>query len=158
VGVLVAAVAAGHAVQSRQDANLWDRGADEQEKVLAAVRHAASGVQARPLTVYSFGAPASISESIPVFSTTYDLDGAARATLDDPSLHAYPVWGDVRLTCGASRVVPAGRRHFDASISAPYGRAVLVDVPTGRTARPIDRAACLRALEGFVPGERLASD
>lgn len=152
---LVAAVAVSYGYQAREDAARWDRGADLQARVLVAVR-AAVATQSTGVTVYTFGAPGSVSFSIPVFSTTYDLDGAARVTLGDRTLHAYPVWGSIRLTCGPRQIVPSGRRRFDASIAAPYGRAILVDVPSGRTARPESREACRRAVARFTPGPAFA--
>jgi hypothetical protein len=102
-----------------------------QKPVLAAIR------ELPPLpdgtTIYTFGHPTEIAPEIYVFAKVYDLGGAARIELGDPTADAFPIASPVQLSCERSRVVPnAVGTHLGPSQGARYGRFLFLDVPRRR--------------------------
>jgi hypothetical protein len=71
------------------------------------------------------GAPALIAPDLPVFVSTWDLQGAVRLRYDDPSLDGFNAYMGFQCTPGAP-TVPAGP-------PARYGSTILVHVPTRQT-------------------------
>ncbi len=167
-------VAVGYTVQVRDDVAAYDRASDIQARVLAFVDHAP-----RPpndSTIYVFDMPGETAQRVPVFYDTWDLNGAVRVTLDNPSLRAYPVFEGSKLVCADGFIYPEilagpysrlddwastgkaqGLRSYAPPVysgdqGAPYGKILFVDANTGATEFVRDRASCESAVAEFEPG------
>jgi hypothetical protein len=117
----------------------WQRSARIQAQVLAALPSPAR----RGTTYYTFGAPIQAAPGVPAFSLPFDLKAALRLREGTHLVAAYPMAGSTAIHCGSEGLYPSGGSYGPAH-GARYGEAVFVDVPSGRTARIVDRAACLR--------------
>ena len=102
-------------------------------------------------TIYTFGAPGFQAPGVPIFAASWDLNGAVKMQFQDGTLSAYPVLPQAKLECApdAVRLVAAG---FERAKRGVYGRAYLVDIPSGRVERPRDAQACARVIGQFAPG------
>jgi hypothetical protein len=107
-------------------------------------------------TILTFGEPGYVAEGVPVFGASWDLNGAVRMQYDRSDLAGYPILPMARLSCGP-RALRIGGAGYELAAPAPYGRAVLVDVPNGHTAQPRTRAACARAVAALRPGPLIGS-
>lgn len=136
------AIGAGYLLELDRHKHEWSRAAAMQEQVLAALRQ---HVPEPPhgATIYTVGHPAHAGTGVPVFAVSWDLDGAAKLALRDPSIAAYPLSARSPLACEEDRVRARGALA-GKSRPAPYGRTLVVDVRTGSVARPGSRAACRR--------------
>jgi hypothetical protein len=79
-----------------------------------------------------------------VFAAPWDLSGALKTALDDPTLRAYPLIPGSTLACAAKGVTARnGNDHFASSRqSGSYGKTFVVDVDAASVVRVSDRAAC----------------
>ncbi len=136
-------VAAGWAVRLVERQGEWERASALQREVLRPLARGAAQLP-RGSTVYSFGHPRFAAPGVPVFATSWDLNGAVRATTGDPTLSAYPLGRHGRLWCEANRPGPTPTIN-NAELLARYGRAFLLDVASGRLLPIASRASC-RAL------------
>jgi hypothetical protein len=146
--LLAVLIGAGYVVEVRHDASLWERAADLQKPVIAAIR------ELPPLpdgtTIYTFGPPTEVAPEIYVFAKVYDLDGAARIELGDPTADAFPIASPVRLSCRRSEVVPSAvGTHFGPEQAARYGRFLFLDVPHRRWTMISSHRLCLAAVPRF---------
>lgn len=102
-------------------------------------------------TIYTFNHPAFLEPGVPVFAATWDLNGAVRLQLGDPSLSAFPAFAGTTFVCRDDALHPEGNGYGPAQGEA-YGRTFFVDVNGGRTARIFDRRSCVDAVASFQPG------
>ena len=137
---LVAVVAFGYLIQVYADQEGWQRSADAQEQVLAAVR---SAVPEPPpdATIYTFGAPSFAAPGIPVFSLAFDLRAALRLEYDEPALSAYPIRGFDVIRCTGDSLHPVGGTYGEVH-GARYGEALFVNVPRRAAVRIDGPAEC----------------
>lgn len=102
-------------------------------------------------TVYAAGYPAYQTLGVPIFSTTWDVNGAIKLQYQDGDLAAFPVLPDMRLVCRREGVTlmlgpdPVGG-------TTPYGSARFLDVPTGRNATPHNPRQCRRQAPRYSAG------
>ena len=143
-------VLTGFVREVRRDMTAWERATGREDRVLAALDRTL-GRPAHGSTIYTFGYAGYQAPGIPVFAVSWDLDGAVKIHWNDPSLEAYPVIGDTRIRCDASRLRPLGR-GWGPRNGASYGRALFVNVPTGRAERINSAAGCRDAVTRFRPG------
>lgn len=101
-------------------------------------------------TVFTANYPAYLNFGVPVFATTWDLNGMVELRYHDPSLAAYPLIEGEGLACGRKGVVLSQAESTIAE--APYGRVRLLDLGQGRNAAPRDRRECLAVVSRYVPG------
>ena len=147
--LLAIGVGAGYIVKVRHDASAWERAADLQRPVLQVLRTLPPLPNAT--VIYTFGHPSQVSPEIYVFAKVYDLDGAARITLHNPSIHAYPISAPVRLVCTQSGIVPNGiGAHIGPGQAARYGHALFVNVLRRRWSFVQSRAQCATSLRTFT--------
>jgi hypothetical protein len=104
-------------------------------------------------TIYTFNQPGYAAPGVPIFASSWDLNGAVKITFHDGSLRAYPVIQGVPVQCGAQSMgVPvSGYRQ------SVYGRSYFVDIASGRVARVTSRHACNALLGSFPPGPVILS-
>ena len=159
--IVTAAIGVGWAVIARSHASAYERSDDGQHRVLITIASVFTDRPPPGTTLYTTGHAAQAAAGVPVFSETWDLDGAVKLLFDDGSLRAFPIVGPARLTCSGERVVPDAPAGSSTAMielgygdeqGAAYGRAVLVDV-TARRLIPIDDHRSCRDAAGVVgPG------
>jgi hypothetical protein len=138
---ICAAIGVGYVVKVADDRSGWERSADIQEQVLAAVHTSIPRSPGRT-TIYTFGAPTFAAPGVPVFSLPFDLKAAVRVRYHDASPAAYPIAERTGIQCGAAALYPTGGTYGPAQ-GAPYGGAVFVDVPAKRAIAIRSRAECV---------------
>ena len=156
-------IGAGFLDRLNEDKQDWREAAREQDRVLAAIEDAL-GTPKPGSTIYTFGHVGQVEPGIPVFSEAWDLLGAVQSKWDDPSLAGYPIVGDTRFACGPSSMFPDRRNggyvnsYYGQEHGDRYGQAYLVDVASGRTARPMSKSECLETVPEFPVGAFYRSD
>jgi hypothetical protein len=138
----------------RDDRELWASAATEQDRVLSAL-HRALPAPPRGSSLLVFGAPGvvtrfgrigheSVNQPVPVFSTWWELDVAAKLSYRRPDLAAYPIWAQQppQLICGAHDVYQLGLDGVRHALA--YGRVFAVDVAASRAVRLDDQGECER--------------
>ncbi len=143
--LLAGTLLAGWSVRVRDDAAQWDRAATRSREVLS-VLDTRLPMLAPGSTVYTVGHRRYEAPGVPVFSSSFDLDGAIKVRRGDASLAAYPLAGALR--CGPSSVAPA-KSPYDRLERARYGRVYVLDVARRRAWPIADRADCRRARAGL---------
>jgi hypothetical protein len=99
-------------------------------------------------TIYTFDQAGYLKAGIPIFASSWDLNGAVKITFHDASLTAYPVIQGVPMQCGAQSVsIPVAGYN-----PSGYGRSYLVDIASGRVARVTSKRSCEALLGTFQPG------
>ena len=151
---VVALIAVGYVVRSRDDVADWDRAARLQMPALTATVRAATMLP-RGSTVFAFGHPGSLRDGIPIFYVDWDLDGALAMETNDRSLHAYPVYESASIVCDTSRVAIT-YIHSDSAAQAGYRSTYFLDVPTRAVRRISSVDDCADALRIFRPGPEYA--
>ena len=102
--------------------------------------------------VYTFGYPGYQTTGVPIFAAAWDLDGALKLQYRTAHVGGYPVVQPSAVRCESSGVVISGGPAFAIPRSTPFGRAILLDVPSGRHVRPRNNRECRRSLPSFIPG------
>jgi hypothetical protein len=155
----IALVATGYLVQIEADKERWWRASELSRRVLQSIRHSVPHPP-KGATIYTFGHPAQFSPGVSVFSATWDLEGALRLTYDDPTLRGYPVYLGTQFWCGARGVYPRssppeydiGTGGYGRAQGASYGKAIFVDVATGRAWTVRNHHQCVVGRTRFRPG------
>lgn len=101
-------------------------------------------------TLFVAGYPAYQAPGVPILSANWDLDGMVELEYDDPSLDAFPVIEGLKVACRPTGVRLAGVGAPEKV--APYGKARLFDLASGRSARPLNRRKCLAVAGEYRPG------
>lgn len=140
-GVVLVAIAAGYAVQGRRHQRQWERAAALQQPVLAPLRAGASRLPPGA-TVFAWGHRRFAAPGVPVFATSWDLNGAIKAVTGDPSLSAFPLGMRRRLLC-RPRVVGPFPTLDKRERRTPYALAFLLRVSDGRIEPIATRGRCL---------------
>lgn len=101
-------------------------------------------------TLFTSNYPAYQTLGVPIFATSWDVNGMVKLQYKDGTLSAYPVLPGLELVC---RVGGVGLLGVGAPpVTAPYGTAVLLDIRTGMHDRPTDRGQCEAVVGGYKPG------
>jgi hypothetical protein len=137
---LSAVVAIGWIRVTHDHQRAWARAAVLQDRVLDRIEQARAGVP-RGGTIYTFGSPIQAAAGVPVFAQSWDLDAAAKLTLHDPGVVAYPVRPTATVRCRPGSVAIHDYR-FGKALPRSYKRLVFLDVRDGRLRRIPDPAAC----------------
>jgi hypothetical protein len=150
--VLAIPVVIGDALAFHADARSWDRAASENRALLSRVE-ALVPAPAPGTMIFTFGTSGYASPSVPIFGGggNNDLLGAVHVAYGTMAVGGFPVLSGMSFACDAAsmRLLDTG----DPS-TAPYGLALLVDVPSGRVMVPRDRDSCVAdttALKPYAP-------
>jgi len=106
--------------------------------------------------VFASGYPMFQTLGVPIFSTTWDLDGMVKLQYRNQTLGAAPLTSGVTISCAAEGAKLVGPGGYESNL-VPYGLVHFVDVPTGRKAAPRTAAECRRAAPRFRPGPEYLS-
>jgi hypothetical protein len=101
-------------------------------------------------TLFTSGYPAYQTLGVAIFAATWDVNGMVKLEYDDGTLSGYPVIPGMELVCGPDGV---GLRGEGAPpVTAPYGRARLLDLASGAHSAPRDRRQCEAVAGRYVAG------
>ena len=95
--------------------------------------------------------PAYQTLGVPIFSARWDLNGMVKLRYGNGSLAAIPRTETLDFTC-LRRGIAVEEEGADTGIRAAYGKAMLVDVGTGRRSVPRNQRECRRVEAEFPPG------
>lgn len=101
-------------------------------------------------TLFTTNFPANQTLGVPIFSTTWDVDGLVKLEYRNGSLRAFPMLQGARFVCEAGGIRLTGPGEPDDVV--PYGTARLLDVTSGGNANPRNRRECLAWTPSFAPG------
>jgi hypothetical protein len=102
------------------------------------------------VTLFTSDYPANQTLGVPIFSSSWDVNGMVKLQYKDGTLSAYPVLPGLTLVCRETGIGLQGPGAPIVNVS--YGKALLLDVHTGGHARPIDRRECNSTVGGYTPG------
>ncbi len=139
--LLAGTLLASWSLRVADDAAQWDRAALRSREILS-VLDAELPSLPPGATVFTDGHRRYEAPGVPVFSSSFDLDGAVKVRRGEASLAAYPLPGALR--CGASSARP-DTPPSDRFERARYGRLFVLDVAARRAWPIASRAECQRA-------------
>ncbi len=149
-GVLLAGF---YFVQTHNDANTWGRAYARAEQVLYVMQKHLPKPPSGSLVV-SFGQPVQENASVPIWATTWDLDGAVAFRYHDMTLDAMPGIPGTTIECGLTSAGPVDHllpTLFTRVDWRPYGKLYLFSID-GRWVAPKNRSQCLRVAPKYLPG------
>jgi hypothetical protein len=159
-GLAVLAIGVGYAMDLAARAQGWERSAEQQRAVLAAV----DGLP--PLepgaVVFTFGTPIHAAPGVPVFRHK-ELRAAVQLRLGRSDVAAYPMYPETTIRCGGDAMwaegAGYGRWHTEAlpdgfilEAAGSYGASYLLDVGSGRWEAIDNRFECRTRRDGYRPG------
>jgi len=101
-------------------------------------------------TVFTSSYPAYQALGVPIFSSSWDVDGMIKLRYKDGSLSAYPILTGLTLACRANGV---GLQGVGApGVTARYGAVRFLNVSSGEHARPYNERECRAVAGRYVPG------
>lgn len=103
----------------------------------------------RGTTVFTSSYPANETPGVPIFGTTWDLNGLIKLRYEDETLRAYPITEEQGLKCLSDGVDIGKEKGIP---SAAYGTARLVNLETGAHTTPRTRKECEVDLTRYPPG------
>lgn len=102
-------------------------------------------------TVIASGYPAYQTLGVPIFASTWDLNGMIKLEYNDGSLSAFPLTSGLELVCRVGGVGMRGVEEAPPTV-APYGKVRLLDLQTGRRSAPRNQRQCRTVAGNYVPG------
>lgn len=142
--VVLAVVAATYVDRYREDAGRYRVAFDTAAAALVTVKRAVV-VPPSGSMFYVSGQPLEAALGVPIFNTTWDLNGAVKYAYDRYDVRALPVFVDLALRCGSSGITPTLSGVEQAGFASSYRKTFFVDGLTGKTKRIDDVAACREA-------------
>lgn len=136
------ALGVAYAGELRDHQRLYVQSHHLQEQALETISRMIVDPQPRTV-VLVVGVPPLIAPDLPVFATTWDLQGAVREVYADPTLDAFNAFQG--LDCAPEGLLAAGGPQ------GPYGSTVVLDVPGARMWRIDDRRKCRQVLAELYP-------
>ena len=147
--LLAAVLAASYVTVLRRHIGIWNSAYEAERAGLAEVRDNYRSLPSDS-TLFVAGYPAYQAPGVPIFSANWDLDGMVKLEYHDSSLDAYPMLQGMSVACRAAGVTLAGEGV--PGKTAPYGRADLLNLATGKKARPLSRHECDSVAGDYQPG------
>jgi hypothetical protein len=153
-GSLALVLLLGYVLDVRDDLSAWREATDREDEALAALNRAVPSEHRPETAIYAFGYPGYQAPGVPIFATSWDLDGALKIRWNDPSVRGYPITEGATVSCERDGVQPVGS-GWHAGHAAAYGGVVFVDIPTERAERINSAAQCRDAIGRFRPGRNV---
>ena len=100
-------------------------------------------------TVFVSNYPANETLGVPIFGTTWGLNGLIKLRYEDDTLRAYPITEERGLDCLAEGIAVGRKEEISP---AAYGTARLVDLETGRHTTPHTRKECENDIAKYPAG------
>lgn len=149
--ILAAVLGLGYVHVLRRHIQIWNEAYTSERLGLDRIRARFPDPQPGTTLLVS-GYPANQTLGVPVFSTTWDLNGMVQLTYGDGSLAAYPVTEGSRLACHPGGIQLEGEGSTKVTGVVPYGQVGLFDVATNLRAEPRDLRECRGVIGRYVPG------
>ena len=140
-GVLLAMVTWTYADRIRDDADAYQRSYSLASNTLKTMRDAVPD-PAPGSMFYLSGQPLEVQLGIPVFNTTWDLDGAVKFAWREGGLRGVPMLPGLELNCTADAIVPAINGVEEAGFRSDYRKTYVIDGVTGQFVRIDNRKIC----------------
>ena len=134
----------------RRHISIWDTAFVAQRRALVKMQHELPSLSPYT-TVFASSYPANQTLGVPIFTSSWGLDGAVKMEYGDSTLTARPVRAELHLVC-ALRGVVLEDSSGEHDPPAPYGTAQLIDLTTGRHSALGDRRQCERVTPSYLPG------
>jgi hypothetical protein len=150
-GAFAALLLAAFVQDLRTDLRVWDRSADEQYRTLNTIKKAVPEPPADAV-FFTFGQAGVVTPGLPIFYATWELSNALGATYDRGDLLAAPMIEGRGVYCQEGEVVGSIVDTQEVLQSAPYGRAVFVDIASGRASTVRTQQQCMRLSRKYIPG------
>jgi hypothetical protein len=149
--VLILGVIGVYTIRVTQNADRWTQSAEIQDKILTQTREVLPSPPP-DATIFTSPYPGNSSPSIPAFGGGGNNDelGAFKVSYDSEELRAFPLLGELALTCGAREMSQLNAGNSGTE----YGKAYLVDLRSRIVYRPETPRQCeaaLRLMEPFGP-------
>lgn len=141
-------VGVNFAVRFAGDGSWYDRAAVLQRPVVA---EAVSYSRSLPdgSAIFTFGSKGTVSLGVPVFRTSYDLDGAVMLWARRASIHAYPMIAGTTLTCGPTGLTADLPAELEL-IHSSYGSTYFLDLRSLHRRDITSQQVCRRSLPRFL--------
>jgi hypothetical protein len=141
----LALLAAGLLRQELRNQDAWIRAAREEERIVRLAARALGPAPSREAGVALFHHVNFSPEGVPLWSTSWDLQGRLRILYGHDGIRAHPY--ELPVRCLRRRVAyPDHGGPPERSDTLPYGRLWFVDVRTGAATRIRNRGECSRAV------------
>jgi hypothetical protein len=112
--------------------------------------HLASGT-----TVFTSAYPAYQALGVPIFSSSWDVNGMIKLRYKDGSLSAFPILTGLSIACRTNGV---GLQGIGApAVMTPYGAARFLNISSGEHAQPYNQRECQAVAGKYVPGPQYVS-
>jgi hypothetical protein len=131
-------------------ADIWQEAYSRQWNVVRGV-HKLVPNPSPGTTLFVSGNPSNVTGGVPIFSTTWDMNGMVKLTYGTPSVRGFPITEEMPLECLRDGVRVGG--DINHVKLAPYGRVLLVSLRDHWTATPVNRHTCGTYKRYFEPGE-----
>jgi hypothetical protein len=148
-GCLALALGAGYVSVIRRHTGIWNSAYVAEASAMDRIKDRYPELP-EGTTLFASGYPAYQTLGVPILSSTWDLRGMVQSLYQDGTLNAYPIIEGFSVECRSEGVALAGEGAPD--IPAVYGTARLFDLPSGRSARPLNRHQCLAIVSNYRPG------
>jgi hypothetical protein len=146
----VVALGVGYVRGIDHDKASWDLASRWQYRVLSVLRaqvpHPPAGA-----VIYAFDYPSYTTPGVPIFASSWDLNGAVKVLYHRYAISAYPGIAGVSMVCTPNQLYPSGA-GYTVKYGANYGLGYLIDVGSGHVAVPRTDAECRHDVSAFVPG------
>lgn len=147
--LLAAALGASYASVLHRHIGIWNSAYAAERAGLNELRQRYPNLPSNS-TLFIAGYPAYQAPGVPIMSANWDLDGMVELEYDDNSLDAFPILEGTKLACHSGGVGLSGEGAPENVAS--YGTARLLNLATGKSARPLDHHQCLAVVGKFPPG------
>jgi hypothetical protein len=150
-------VGAAYISKLRDDGHDYDRAYVLEREVIGDI-HTLVPRPGQGSTIYTFDHPGFYTPGVPVFSATWDLNGAVKIEFHNGSLSGQPILQGLTLACTPTGVTPTNGAVSGLTAGGvtqgqvPYGKAYAVSVGKQRAIPITSRAACQRVNKEFTPG------
>ncbi len=128
---------------------LWQTAYDAQKVAIERMKRAYPQLPPET-TLFTTGYPAYQTLGVAIFAATWDVNGMVKLEYDDGTLSGYPVIPGMELVCRPDGVGLGGEGA--PPVTAPYGKARLLDLGSGAHLTPRNRRQCEAVAGQYVAG------
>jgi hypothetical protein len=153
-GIALFAIGDRYARTTRADAAQYDRAFTREQSILDVLRTRLPRPPHSSM-IFVVGHPIFEAPGVPVFAASWDFHGAVEYIYSDRTIRGNPILPGMKLSCGPTRVYPAGGAYRPVN-GARYGRAYVFEVQSQRVLPLDNQKACRAAATTAVPGPFVA--
>lgn len=152
VGPVVLAIALflSYAHVLRRHISIWDSAFMTEKTILGKIKQALPDLRGGSHLILT-GNPANQTLGVPIFASSWDLDGAIKLKYNDSTLSARPLMQGTKVVCLSNGVELWGTGVQPEPIG-PYGTVWFFNVTNGRILMPRNSRQCGYAARDYRPG------